>query len=524
VTAPSTADLADPPGAPAAAAEGGGRTARLDRAAVVVLVALVGLVGLAIRWVVLASRDGRLGGDEAYAGLQAFETWRDADMPVVIHDAVYTAVFESYVFAPIGAVVGGSVVALKVLFVAVWLLASVATGMLARRMSGAAAGIVAGTLVWLSPGALLVVSTLAYPGYALGMAGSVIVALLAVRLLDVDDPPGWHAAALFGLAAGLTFWVHPMFLATTGPVVAIVAIVHRSRWRDVLAAAAAGAIVGCSPFLVWNAAKGWPSINDRATFEGSYGDRFSAIVTDLLPRALGLKDETLAWRWATAPSIGLYLAAIASAAAGAVVIWRTVAGPARWLVPVTLIAVVPLMAGLPPLIFAGDGRYAVIPLPFVAVALGAFATSVGRAGRRMGWLAPAAFVGLWCLAFVVPQVVDSARTVDEDPNATYRAVVARLDEAGIEHLYGSFWQVLPIDFVADGDLTAGVLPYYSIRFADEQRAVEATPPERVAFVFSLFDEDTAWLTLPPDRYTREQIGDVVLYLPAGDAAGDAAGD
>jgi hypothetical protein len=126
--------------------------------------------------------------------------------------------------------------------------------------------------------------------------------------------------------------------------------------------------------------------------------------------------------------------------------------------------------------------------------------------------------------FVVPQVVDSARTVDEDPNATYRAVVARLDEAGIEHLYGSFWQVLPIDFVADGDLTAGVLPYYSIRFADEQRAVEATPPERVAFVFSLFDEDAAWLTLPPDRYTREQIGDVVLYLPAADAAADAAGD
>jgi hypothetical protein len=73
--------------------------------------------------------------------------------------------------------------------------------------------------------------------------------------------------------------------------------------------------------------------------------------------------------------------------------------------------------------------------------------------------------------------------------------------------------VLPIDFVADGDLTAGVLPYYSIRFADEQRNVEAAPPERVAFVFSLFDEDVAWLTMPPERYTRELIGDVVLYVP-----------
>jgi hypothetical protein len=481
--------------------------------AAVGVVGLVGVVGVVIRVIVLMSRDGRLGGDEAYAGLQAFATWRDADVPVVIHDAVYTAVFESYVFAPIGAVVGGSIVLLKVLFVAVWLLACVVTGMLARRLAGGIAGVVAGTLVWLAPGALLVVSTLAYPGYALGMAGSALVALLAVRLLDVGHDATWRDGALFGLAAGLTFWVHPMFLATTGPVIAIVVIVLRSRWRDVLAAATAGAVVGCAPFLLWNAVNGWPSINDRARFDGSYGDRFDAIVTDLLPRALGLKDEALGWRWATAPSIALYLLAIAATAAGAAVIWRNVAGPARWLVPVTLVAAVPLMAGLPPLIFVGDGRYAVIPLPFVAVALGALAASLVRAAGRLGVLAPAAFVVVWSLLFVLPQVVDVARTVDEDPNATYRAVVERLDDAGVDHLYGSFWQVLPVDFVADGDLTAGVLPYYSIRFADEQRNVEAAPPERVAFVFSLFDEDVAWLTMPPERYTRELIGDVVLYVP-----------
>ena len=73
--------------------------------------------------------------------------------------------------------------------------------------------------------------------------------------------------------------------------------------------------------------------------------------------------------------------------------------------------------------------------------------------------------------------------------------------------------MLPVDYVADDDLTAAVLPYYSIRFPDQQRAVEATDPARVAFVFALFDERPDQLWMAPDRYTREQIGEAVLYLP-----------
>jgi hypothetical protein len=35
----------------------------------------------------------------------------------------------------------------------------------------------------------------------------------------------------------------------------------------------------------------------------------------------------------------------------------------------------------------------------------------------------------------------------------------------------------------------------------------------VAFVFALFDERPDQLWMPVERYTREQIGDAVLYLP-----------
>ena len=97
---------------------------------------------------------------------------------------------ESYVFAPLTPLVGGNVVALKLLFVVIWAVASVLVGVLAARLLGRTAAIVAGALVWISPGALLTVSTLAYPGYALGMAATVVVALLAVELADGEPRAG----------------------------------------------------------------------------------------------------------------------------------------------------------------------------------------------------------------------------------------------------------------------------------------------------------------------------------------------
>ena len=82
-------------------------------AGVVVAVALAGVVA---RWLILRSSLGALNADEAYTGVQAFEIL-DGHLPIVIGGTVYTAVVESYVYAPIAALFGAHILHLKLVAV-----------------------------------------------------------------------------------------------------------------------------------------------------------------------------------------------------------------------------------------------------------------------------------------------------------------------------------------------------------------------------------------------------------------------
>lgn len=64
-------------------------------------------------------------------------------------------------------------------------------------------------------------------------------------------------------------------------------------------------------------------------------------------------------------------------------------------------------------------------------------------------------------------------------------------------------------------LTGGVFPFWPIRFPERQRTVEAQPPETVAIVFGLADDDPFRLFLPLDQYVREEFGNTVVYIPIG---------
>lgn len=490
---------------PAASA---GRSAWIWITAAVVFVA-----GVVIRWLLFDTPAAVINADEAYSRIETFEILR-GQFPIVLGGTVYTFPVEAYLYTPFTYLFNGAnVVPLKLVSTLSWLGTAVTLYFIGRRVISERAGLIAASLCWITPGALMVLSITAYPAYASGLFVTTLAFLVATIVLDRPEPgPSRRLLVLFGALAGLAFWLHPMFLTVMVPMGAVVLWAVRRR-IDAVASAIGGGLLGCSPLLLWNVANGWPSLETPVKVPGTYTERLRTFATDLIPRAFGLKDSGLAWFddfWGPV----LYLALLAMIAFGLWTIARHCTARGRIVLFVVLGSVFFLMALLRNLIYANDGRYAMISLPFVLIAL---AAGIDRmAGRRPPWRTFGALVlvaAIWIVGFVRPNAQPFLDARGVDPNAQLDQIVDVLDQRGINRVYGSYWAVLPVDFAADNRIVSGVFPFWPIRFPDRQRIVGTTPPEDVAVIYMSYDEDTAYLLMPPEQYERIVIGDRVVYLP-----------
>jgi len=513
--------------------------------AVVGVVALVGLVGLMARVLVLRSPIGNLNADEAYVGVEAFEVLAGR-FPVVLGGSNYTAVFEAYLYAPIVVVFGSSIWTLKMIPILMWWLASLVTArivweLLSGRRSddegeqghtrmACWAGVSALVMMWVAPGSLLEVSTRTYASYASGMLVVALAFLLSSRLVDRVDP---HPASvvLVGFLAGLGFWMHPMVLSVLVPILAVVVIVHRHRAtrRVVWPSLVAGGLVGSGPYLVWNLANGFESRSLPAQFEGSYADRLGVFWRELFPRAFGLRDAAMQWHLPIGVAFALAAVLLAATIAGAVIVWRRGVGPSRILLAVVLASVLPLMALFPPLIFSADGRYGIIALPFVVVAISATVAQLlsllddrlrdhGRGRRQRTAVmvgAAAVLTGFWAMAYVAPEGRVWLSVRNAEANSGLYETLELLDEAGINHFFGSWWAMTPVEFVADRRAIGGTFGFEKRPFERRAETVLAQAATGVAFIVEPRHDNADLLFMPADRYRRYQIGNTIVLVPTG---------
>lgn len=489
-------------------------------------IAAIAIVGLTLRILTLRSVRGGLNADEAYTGIEAYEVLAGR-FPVVLGGTSYTAVFEAYLYAPIAAVIGGDALVLKSIAVAFWALAAVLIGIAARDLVATArpaiddpgprrAGLIAGAIAWITPGALLVVSTQAYASYASGLALLAGTFVVARRMVDAPRPGGAPAFAV-GALAGLGLWMHPMYLSVLIPIVAYVLAVHR-RWR-LWITVVVGGVVGAGPFLLWNALNGFPSRRLPAPVEGTWAERLSVFVRELLPRAWGLRDQQMQWYLAPVIALVLYGALIAATIAGAVIIGRRSRRHSRWLLAATLAAVLPIMAMFPPLIYSADGRYGIISFAFIAIAVAitveqliatAQRAAPASAVRAVGAAVSLGFVALGT-TYVLPDARSAFNTTAATPNAAAIETAALLRDRQIAHIAGSYWRVLPVEFFGDDEIYGSTL--ISPRFPERRAEVLAASPQTVAWVFEPSEENPALLALGVEAYERVVIGDIVIYLP-----------
>lgn len=479
----------------------------------------VAVLGIALRWWVLLSPYGLLNGDEAVTGLSALEI-SQGHLGILIPESYYTALVESYLFAPFIQFFGAHIVPLKLMGVTLWFGASLVGMAIGRRLGGARSAVMAFSLLWLIPGAMMVLSTRAYLGYPGGTLVSLSATLMFVTIMQ--DGLTRRRAAVAGFLVGLAFMMHPILPGALAPAALVVTYRHRRAIRDWYIPAVTGLVVGCAPWLWWNAFHGFGSLEERDVENtGTYTGRLGRYVTGLLPRDLGLMDPTGQWIHAKALSVVIYVVVLAA------IVWAVIS--LLWRDAASRVVAVPAVAAWLALgVFKhswaiDDGRYGILPMPFVvvtlAVALGAprRAASDGEMPVATRWLTLAA-VAAWLFVLVLPYQREVIGTDLADPNAVNATIVETLNDRGITLLSGEYMAVLPVSYATGGRIATRVFYPFPRRYPRLEQRVDQGAPENIAVLFYTGAARQVELPLPMDRYDVIPLPGLELYVPRQDGA------
>lgn len=476
--------------------------------------ATVALVGFAFRWWIFGASQGAVSADEAYTGLQALRIL-DGDLPLVIEGQAYTAVFDSYLLAPILGLVGANVWVLKALPLVWWALASVLIARIASKVARPTVGFAAGALFWVAPGALMLLSTRAYEGYGLGLI-FVLVAVTAAQRSVAEAHPQTRTSIVLGAAAGLALYAHPMYLAAIVPILLLPSITHRLNVRRWWVPLASSIVVANIPLIVWNVRNGWSTLDQPEAASSTYLGRLGSLFSDVAPRVFGMRDLDGGWTIGEPTALIVLVVIGGLVVRGIVVLARRDA--AGRVVALTTTLCLPILAVFQSTVFVDDARYGIVSFPFLLVTLVVGASSLRAGGSKVFVIGVVPV--LWCALLVVPWLSENQGPRRGDPNADARRVIGVIDDRGFDSVAGSFWWVLPIEYLSSREIRGAVAgDPFTVRVVDSQRLVEAAPNEVVPYVFAAGDEQTSVLPLSIDTYDRMVVGDAVVYLPRAEGSG-----
>jgi len=484
----------------------------MRRRVLLIVVLLMAVVGVVARVWLMRTAQAQMNSDEAYTGLQAFAILR-GDLPVVIRGAFYTATLDCYLLAPLMKLFGGHVLTLRLYVLVWWALAGLMTWRLALSTVSRRWAMAAGLMVWVAPGALMLLAIRGYVAYASGLFVVVAAAWACTRVVGRLT---WRTAATAGALVGLAFYMHPMFATAALPMVLVPCWLHRRALRTWWLPAIVAAIAVNLPFIAWNAVNGFPSLDQPIAAEETKLDRLSRFFTGLLPRAFGLRNADGSWVYGSLARV-VYVLVLVLIAWGVVVLVRK--GATGMVVALPAVLVWPLLALFNNMGYVLDGRYAIVGFPFLVLCLVAGIADVGARVSRLDtdWVVGA--MAAWVALLLAPWIAHNASDTVPDPNWQTRAIIDELDAAGFRTARGDYWLTLPVEYVSDRRIVTGLDGYswpVVIRFPDTQNEVQAAPPWSVAFVFEIGDEHPEALPLPVEDYERREVGAAALYLPMSD--------
>ncbi|MEV5768911.1 DUF423 domain-containing protein, partial [Micromonospora sp. NPDC052213] len=227
------------------------RTPRRPRLPVL-LALLVGLVGVGYRLALLLADAPPTNSDEATMGLAALHIARGEEFPIWFYGQAYMGTLEAYLAAPLVALTGPSVLALRLPTLALYALFLALSWRLTRRLGGDPwfALLVVGFLA-LGSDRVVKNQLIAGGGYPEMNPAGVALALLTVALCADGAGRRLPRWAAWALVSGLMLWADPLLLPYVLGTGTVLVVWRRRELAGRAGLVVAGALLlGAAPMLV----------------------------------------------------------------------------------------------------------------------------------------------------------------------------------------------------------------------------------------------------------------------------------
>jgi hypothetical protein len=427
---------------------------------------IVGLFafGIAGRVYFYTSPFGVFDGDEAVGGLMA----RDAlhgHLTTFMWGQAYGGPLETWLAAPVVGLVGPGWLGLRIVPIALTVVASVLVWRVGLRTIGAKGAITASALSWIFPTTLLWKTTHFHIFYASSMVLGLLAILQALRMYE---HPSRRGMFLLGLIAGVGLW-QSFQLATILPTVILWLVIRRRDVVRFLPAAALGGVIGFGPVIGSNIGHGfWSHDIGRPGDTVPYGERLWRFFTTVLPESFDLRmPVTLHWFLWKPVGVALYLVVLGGFAW---LVWTQRSGARRRgaeiLIAVT--AVFPFIYAISPLTTAVyHAGYVVVLMPVLSLLL----VSWVRTEEQAVITSAIAVVLMLSSTIGLSTAYDRSRTMyqfgsfgDHAPlPGDFGPLITQLDRMGIRRVYASYWIAYRLTYESGGRIVAAQIRPEALR-------------------------------------------------------------
>lgn len=464
------------------------------------LVLVVAAAGVLLRIWILASPFGGLDSDEAVVGLMA-RHFLQGEFTAFFWGSTYGGTLDQLLTAALFALIGPSVLALKLLQVGLMAGACVLTWRVGRSIIGEGQARVAALLLWVGPVFSLLYSTKSRGWYWLGLCLALTVMLLGLRL--IREVSGSGVAAL-GFVGGLAWWTSPMVMFVAGPAVAYL-VLRQPRVLRRAGVGALGFLLGSAAWIWHNLLNDFPSLQQApAPAPSSYLGRLTGFFIEGLPKALGLRFP-YEGSWLGGPAgIVLYGAALV----GFIVL---VVRNRRSLEPLLFVALAyPFLFAIPSAtVYVGEPRYLLFLTPVLALLLAVGLTSRWRQVTGLTFALISSVAGLAVLtSWSERHPFEYALT-----SADLGPAIAVLDEHNVSAAWAGYWTSYRLTFETGEQVIVASLG--QVRYRPYQAQVRQHPAP--AFVLNANSEQDEALGSALAKegvgFTRVPAGRFVVYLP-----------